>query len=314
MTRVLVTGAAGFIGSHTCETLTARGHETFGIDNFDPYYDQRLKRTNVELIEAAGARFREADIRDAESLASLMDIVKPEVIIHLAAKAGVRNSEKYPAEYVRTNLNGSQSVFDAALRNDVERVVMASTSSVYGATTSVPFTEDQPADSPLQPYAASKRAAEILASTYHSLYGLQTTVTRLFTVYGPRGRPDMMPLLLANSCRFGTEVPLFEGALARDWTYVGDIVDGLIGAAEHPLGFEILNLGRGEPVSLAEFIGEMERISGTRANLARRDRPRTELLVTYADSSRARDLIGFDPRVSVPEGVRRLWEWFESAQ
>lgn len=308
--RALVTGAAGFIGSHTCEALLERNHEVVGIDNFDPYYDTAAKRRNVEEIQRAGVQFREADIRDADELASLFDVVKPEVVIHLAGKAGVRNSERFPAEYVRTNLNGSQAVFDAALRNDVGRIVMASTSSVYGST-SIPFHEDDPANSPLQPYAASKRAAEILASTYHSLYGLQTTVTRFFTVYGPRGRPDMMPFLLARSCKHGMEVPLFEGPLARDWTHVSDIVAGVVAAAETPLGYEILNLGRGAPVALAEFIEEMEKVSGRSANLVARARPATELLSTFADSSRARQLIGFDPQISVPQGVADFWEWYD---
>jgi UDP-glucuronate 4-epimerase len=310
MQRVLITGAAGFIGSHACEAFAQAGYDTVGIDNFDPYYDRRIKQTNVAAIEAAGAQFREADIRDAEGTASLFDVTKPDVIVHLAAKAGVRNSEKFPAEYVQTNVNGTQSVLDAARRNDVERVVMASTSSVYGSASSIPFAEDDPAAAPLQPYAASKRAAEILAGTYCSLYGLQVTVTRLFTVYGPRGRPDMMPYMLARSCRDGSPVPLFEGPLERDWTYVGDIVDGLVQAAENPLGFEILNLGRGEPVALAEFIDEMAAAAGTAPVLEPRARPATELLTTFADSSKARERIGFDPTVSVHEGVARFWDWF----
>ena len=314
MTKVLVTGAAGFIGSHACTALSERGVETVGIDNFDPYYDRAIKDDNAGIVRASGARFIEADIREAEELASLVDVVRPDVILHLAAKAGVRNSERYPTEYVRTNLNGTQSVLEAARRNEVERIVMASSSSVYGSTTEIPFSEDNPADLPLQPYAASKRAAEILAGTYHSLYGVQTTVCRLFTVYGPRGRPDMMPYMLADSCKYGTEVPLFAGALARDWTYVDDIVDGLIGAVETPLGYEVVNLGRGEPVPLSEFIAEMESVSGRPATLADRDRPRTELLVTYADTSKARELIGFEPKVSVPIGVERLWEWFDRSR
>jgi UDP-glucuronate 4-epimerase len=305
MQRVLITGAAGFIGSHACEAFAAAGYDTIGLDNFDPYYDRATKQTNVRVLEAAGAHFREADVRDDEALASLFDVVKPDVVVHLAAKAGVRNSEKFPAEYVRTNVNGTQSVLDAARRTDVGRLVMASTSSVYGSASAIPFVEDDPA-------AASKRAAEILAGTYCSLYGLQVTVTRLFTVYGPRGRPDMMPYMLAKSCRDGTPVPLFEGPLARDWTYVGDIVAGLIQAAENPLGFEILNLGRGEPVPLSDFIDEMTRASGSAPALEQRERPGTELLTTFADSSKARERIGFAPAVSVPEGVARFWDWFAS--
>lgn len=312
--RALVTGAAGFIGSHLCVMLAESDVETFGIDNFDTYYDRATKLKNVQIVRKAHAKFSELDIRDRDALNSFVDVTRPDVIVHLAAKAGVRNSIKFPRQYIETNLLGSQNVFDAALLSDVDRIVMASTSSVYGDCPIIPFPEDFPAVKPLQPYAASKRAAEMLAGTYHHLYGLQTTITRFFTVYGPRGRPDMMPHMLADSIHAGTPVRLFEGDLARDWTYVLDICDGLMRAAHKPLGFEIINLGRGKPEKLNAFIAEMEKVSGGKANLNLTKRPDSEMMLTYADTTRARELLGFEPRFDIEEGVKAMWEWYVREQ
>ena len=312
--RALVTGAAGFIGSHLCEMLTSNDVETFGIDNFDTYYDRAKKMKNAQVVLEAHASFSELDILDRDALNSYVDVTRPDVIVHLAGKAGVRNSIKFPRQYVETNLLGSQNVFDAALLSDVGRIVMASTSSVYGDCSIIPFPEDFPAVNPLQPYAASKRAAEMLAGTYHHLYGLQTTVTRFFTVYGPRGRPDMMPHMLADSVYNGTPVSLFEGDLARDWTYVLDICDGLTRAVHQPLGFEIINLGRGKPEKLNAFIAEMEKVSGGKANLNLTKRPDSEMMLTYADTTKARELLGFEPRFDIEQGVKQTWDWFVAEQ
>jgi UDP-glucuronate 4-epimerase len=211
---------------------------------------------------------------------------------------------------VMANLVGAQNVFDACLASGCDQVVMASTSSVYGNTTVIPFVETDAAVQPRQPYAASKRSAEILAYTYSQVYGLRVTVTRFFTVYGPRGRPDMMPLKLAQSITTGEEVPLFDGDFKRDWTYISDICDGIAAATRKPMEYEIVNLGRGGPESLADFIAEMERVAGKRANLKASRRPASEMLTTWADISKARDLLGYEPKVSIRDGVQYTWDWF----
>lgn len=308
---VLVTGAAGFIGSHLCEHLAGMGKQVIGVDNFDPYYARIDKEHNVDLIRKAGADFRESDIRDYGSIASLIDVTRPEVVVHLAAKAGVRNSVRFPRQYFETNLLGTQNVLDSCRALGVERLVAASTSSVYGNTKEIPFQEDDPCIAPLHPYAASKRSTELLASTYANLYGLQISMLRFFTVYGERGRPDMMPRLLLNSISAGTQVNLYEGRMERDWTHVSDVVEGVTRAVDRPLGFAILNLGRGKPVLLSDFIERLEEVAGAKANLVSAPRPESEMLSTYASTEKLADLLDYEPKVTVQDGVERLWEWWQ---
>ena len=310
--KVLVTGAAGFIGSHLCERLASEGLEVIGIDNFDSYYSTSIKKQNVEHVLESGASFSEVDILDFHSLLALTKDFAPDRIAHLAAKAGVRNSILDPRGYVMANLVGTQNVLDAGLAAECTGVVLASTSSVYADAKDMPFDESWPAANPSQPYSASKRAAEMLSSTYHRLYDLNVSVTRFFTVYGPRGRPDMMPYMLAQSMVDGSPVTLFEGPLERDWTYVDDIVDGVIAAIRRPMGFEIFNLGRGTPVPLSDFIQELELISGRKANIVPVARPDTEMLVTYANTRKSKELLDFKAEVPISDGVRRFWEWFEA--
>lgn len=309
--KVMVTGAAGFIGSHLSEALARDGRNVIGVDNFDPYYSRLDKEVNVESLRAAGADFRESDIRDYGDIASLIDVEKPEVLVHLAAKAGVRNSVKFPRQYFETNLLGTQNILDSCRALGVDRLVLASTSSVYGHTKQVPFIEDDPCDGPLHPYAASKRSIELLAGVYAHLYGLRITVMRFFTVYGERGRPDMMPRMLLRSISDAEPVPLFEGDLARDWTHVSDIVAGLTAAVDRPMDHAVLNLGRGRPVPLAEFIHELEEVAGASANLVATPRPESEMLATYASTDRLEACLGVEPQVSVKEGVARLWDWWQ---
>lgn len=309
--RVLVTGAAGFVGSHLCEHLIDAGHEVLGIDNFDDYYDLSQKRANQARLESRGVSVEFADIRDFDSLARIFWSFKPNKVAHLAGKAGVRNSISNPREYVDVNLNGTQNVLEASRALAVDRVVFASTSSVYNGAQS-PFNEAFPATAPLQPYAASKRGAELLASTYSTLYGLSTIITRFFTVYGPNGRPDMMPHKLLRSAAWGERIVRFEGNFQRDWTYVSDICDGLVRALSVPgLQFEILNLGRGEPQSLSDFISCVEESVGKKANIELAKAPATEMLETFADTAKAGSLIGFSPEVCMTDGVKKMVAWFE---
>lgn len=310
---ILVTGAAGFIGSHLAAQLCLRGDRVIGLDNFNDYYDPAIKRENARLLQAhPNFRMVEADIRDRDGMFALFAGQKITRVAHLAALAGVRNAVLYPDLYVNVDLNGTQNLMDAArLAGTVENFIFASTSSVYGNTAQIPFIETDPCDRPLQPYAAAKRAAEILGYSYHHLYSLNFTVLRFFTVYGPHGRPDMMAYLLADSIYKGKEIPLYDhGQMYRDWTYVDDTVSGIMAAIDRPLGYEIINLGRGEPVLLADFVAIMESLSGRKANLVPTPRLAADFERNEADISKARRLLGYEPRIPVAEGVRRFWEWY----
>jgi len=313
--NILVTGAAGFIGSHVSEILLERGDRVVGVDNFNDYYDPAKKRANAaRLAQYEGFTLLEADIRDRGRMFALFEEARFDAVAHIAAMAGVRNSVAHPALYMDVDLVATQGLMDASRAFGVQNFVFASTSSVYGDTPNVPFRESDPCSEPPQPYAAAKRAAELLGFTYHKLYGLPFTATRFFTVYGPRGRPDMMPYLLAESIYFGKEIPRYEGPFKRDWTYVSDIARGVVAALDTPLGYEILNLGRGEPQSLEAFIRTMEDVAGKRATLVSRPKLEADMLVTYADISKARRLLNFNPTVSMREGVERFWAWYVEEQ
>ncbi len=313
--KVLVTGAAGFIGSHLAERLAEQGDTVVGVDNFNDYYDPARKRRNAEAIcRHPEVTMLEADIRDRARMFGLFETHRFDAVAHIAAMAGVRNSVSNPSLYTEVNLVATQGLMDAAREFGTENFVMASTSSIYGDTDSIPFRETDSCAEPPQPYAATKRAAELLGYTYHKLYGLNFTATRFFTVYGPRGRPDMMPGLLAQSLYHSKTIPLYEGDMRRDWTFISDIVSGVVLALGKPLGYEIINLGRGEPQPLAGFIAEMERVAGKKAKFQPQPKLAADVYVTYADISKARKLLGFEPTVSVREGAERFWRWYEAEQ
>ncbi len=316
--KVLVTGAAGFIGSHLAAKLARRGDEVVGLDNFNAIvYDAERKYGRAqELAQYPNFRMITADITDRERMLAIFAEEKFTAVAHLAALAGVRNAVKYPALYVQVDLNGTQNLMDAALAaGTVQNFVFASTSSVYGNTPIVPFVETDPCDRVLQPYAAAKRGAEILGHAYHHLFGLNFTVVRFFTVYGPSGRPDMMAYLLADSVTKGIEIPLYEGGeMYRDWTYVDDTTDGVVAALDRPLGYEIINLGRGEPTLLRDFVTMIETLAGKKANLVHKPKPAADFVLNQADISKARRLLDYNPQVSVAEGVKRFWEWYVVAE
>ena len=313
--KILVTGAAGFIGSHTCDELLSRGHKVVGLDNLNDYYSPERKRENVSEVEAGDKNsnftFLEGDIRNAAYLENIFAIEKFDAVVNLAAMAGVRVSIEDPHLYVDVNLNGTTTLLEACHKHGVENFVLASTSSAYGNTEIMPFVETDPCDRPLAPYAASKRAAEMMAFTYHHLYGTNCTCLRFFTVYGPRGRPDMMAYKVLDNIFFQTPCKLFNaGEMWRDWTFVTDIVQGVANAAERKLGYEIINIGRGEMVKLADFIGIIEELTGKETNLENAPKIRADVEKTSADISKARELLGYEPKVSVREGVERFWDWY----
>jgi UDP-glucuronate 4-epimerase len=312
--KVLVTGAAGFIGSNVAEKLVRRGDAVVGLDSFNDYYAPAKKRANEKRLRGyPNFRMIEADIRERARMHALFAAEKFDAVAHMAAMAGVRNAISQPALYIEVDLNGTQNLMDAAQAvGGVGNFVCASTSSVYGNTKQIPFVETDPCDRPLQPYAAAKRAAEMLGFTYHYLFGLNFTVLRFFTVYGPNNRPDMMAYLVAESVTRGVEIPLYNGGegMYRDWTFIEDITDGVLSAIDRPLGYEIINLGRGEPILLRDFIALLEEHAGSPANTVSSDKPAADIQYTYADISKARRLLNYHPKVSVREGVNAFWEWY----
>lgn len=313
--KVLVTGAAGFIGGHLAEKLAKRGDDVIGLDNFNDYYDPARKRANEKRLNAyPNFRMIEADIRDRARMLAIFEEEKFDTVAHLAAMAGVRNAVKYPDLYVEVDLNGSQHLMDASRLSGVGNFVFASTSSVYGDTDQIPFVETDSCDKPLQPYAAAKRATEILGHSYHHLYeGFNFTAVRFFTVYGPSGRPDMMAYLVADSITKGKEVPLYEnGQMYRDWTFVDDITDGVVLALDKPLGYEVINLGRGEPTLLKDFVEMLEELAGGKGNFVAKPKIAADVIRTYADTSKAERLLGYQPKVSVVDGVNAFWNWYKT--
>lgn len=312
--RILVTGAAGFIGSHTTDAFLRRGDTVVGLDNLNDYYDPARKRNNLKEIGSAAHpgnfEFVEGDIRNRTLLKDLF-ATKFDAVVHLAAMAGVRVSVEDPWLYYDVNLTGTLNLLDAARESGKPNFVLASTSSAYGRTNVVPFVENDPSDRPLAPYPASKRSAELLGFSYHHLHGIDFTALRFFTVYGPRGRPDMMAYKVFDTMRLGHEIPLYNGGqMHRDWTYVTDIVAGIVAAADRRLGFEIINLGRGEPVLLADFVRSLEELAGRKARLVSAPMMDADVAYTYADITKARTLLDYDPKVPVNDGVRRFYEWY----
>ena len=315
--KVLVTGAAGFIGSHTCDELLSRGHKVVGLDNLNDYYPPERKEANVEEVREADKEgrfhFIEGDIRNAADLDAIIEEGEFDAIVNLAAMAGVRVSIDNPQLYIDVNLSGTLNLLQSAHKHGEENFVLASTSSAYGDTETIPFIETDPCDRPLAPYATSKRAAEMLAYTYHHLFGVNATCLRFFTVYGPRGRPDMMAYKVLDNIFFNTPCNIYnDGEMWRDWTYVADIVQGVANAAERPLGYEIINLGRGEMVKLADFVTLIEEITGKESNLESAPKIDADVERTFADISKAENLLDYSPQTSVKEGIEHFWEWYKT--
>ncbi|MEO0599659.1 MAG: NAD-dependent epimerase/dehydratase family protein [Chloroflexota bacterium] len=282
----LVTGGAGFIGSHISESLLARGEDVVIIDDFNDYYDPQIKRNNIERIQNDKLFVIEGDIRDAKTLNDIFASHSITHIAHMAARSNVRASMNQTPLYMAVNTIGTMNLLEVAVKHDVQQLVMASTSSVYGSTEVIPFVETDSADRPLASYPASKRAAEILAHTYYNLHGLNTTVLRFFNVYGPAGRPDMMPMRLLHATQTGKQMTLFNGGdISRDWTYIGDTVRGVVAALDTPLGYEVINLGVGDPISLRDFVEIIEDVSGKEINKIAVETPPSDPPITYCDNT-----------------------------
>ena len=308
---ILVTGAAGFIGSHVSEALTARGDRVVGLDNFDPFYDPAAKRQNLAgLLADERFEFIEGDIRDIEALARIFDDRNIDGVIHLAARAGVRPSIADPVGYVSTNVEGTVSLLEAARCAGVQRFVFGSSSSVYGAANKVPFSEDQRIDRPISPYAATKVAGEAHCYTHHYLYGLPIVVLRFFTVYGPRQRPDLAINKFVRLLEAGEPIPQFgDGSSSRDYTFIGDIVRGVVAAYDSELTLEIINLGSSSPIRLDEMIQAVADAVGVEAQVEIMENQPGDVPRTYANVDKAAQLLDWEPRFTLAEGLAEFVKW-----
>ncbi len=319
---IVVTGAAGFIGSHVCEALLRRGDRVLGLDNFDSFYARDVKRGNLSEVERTAAslrpgafRFAELDLNNVSAVTDFFERERPTGVIHLAGKPGVRPSMKDPMSFMRANVEATSTVLEASRRTGVKRVALASSSSVYGDQTKTPFSETDDVSNPISPYAASKRACELLAATFHHLYQLPIASLRFFTVYGPRQRPDLaISKFIRLISRGESDTLLGDGSQSRDFTFVDDIVGGVLAAHDRieRHGCRIWNLGHAHPVTVREMLDTIARVVG-KPSLVKPGPPSPgDVQVTYADLSRSRAELGYEPKVNFEEGIRRQWEWFKA--
>jgi UDP-glucuronate 4-epimerase len=334
---VFVTGAAGFIGAAVCERLLARGERVVGLDNFNPYYDPALKRARIALLQDMAARMGtaleliEADLEDRAAVEAVFAQHKPTIVIHLAAQAGVRYSLENPAAYIQANLVGFGHILEGCRHHGVEHLVYASSSSVYGGNTNLPFTEHQPVNHPVSLYAATKKANELMAHTYSHLYGLPATGLRFFTVYGPWGRPDMAPMLFAKAILAGEPIRVFnQGRMRRDFTYIDDIAAGVIACSDKPAtgnpAFDasapdpatswaphrLFNIGNSEPVELLRFIELLEQALGRPAIRDLQPMQPGDVEATAADTALLEAWVGFRPATPIELGVERFARWYRA--
>ena len=314
--NIFVTGAAGFIGSHAAQALIRRGYHVIGVDNFCDFYDRSWKEMNLKSIASDAAsqdlEVEEIDITDGAAIDRLVARAKPAGILHLAAMAGVRPSIEQPAYYARVNVEGTTHLLQAAVKHGVKKFLFASSSSVYGNLGQVPFREDDPVAEPISPYAATKRSGELLCYTVWHLYKLPVFCLRFFTVYGPRQRPDLAIHKFTRLISQGKPVPVFgDGSTSRDYTFVDDIVSGIVASLERCDRYRIYNLGGSDPVTLRELIEELERAIGKQAILDRRPAQPGDVERTFADLARAKAELGYQPKTSLAEGLRKFVTWFK---
>lgn len=310
--RILVTGAAGFIGSHTCQRLLSDGHDVVGVDNFDPFYARAAKEANLSQAKASPRfAFIEADLAEEPAVAGVFERGPFDVVLHLAAKAGVRPSIQDPAGYYRANIMATLQLLQRMIREKpLPRLVFASSSSVYGNAPKTPFSESDAVDHPISPYAATKKAGELLCHTYHHLYGMDVFCLRFFTVYGPRQRPDLAIHKFAKRILAGEPIEVFgDGSTSRDYTYIDDIVQGVVRSVERCKGYEIINLGSDHPVTLTEMVHAVAAACGKAPVVKSLPMQMGDVERTYADIGKARRLLGYEPSTDFAQGVQRFVEW-----
>jgi UDP-glucuronate 4-epimerase len=320
--KVLVTGAAGFIGSHLSERLLAEGREVVGVDNFDDFYEPRIKRQNIAgCLKNKKFRLIEADIRDAGAMDKAVGN-SVEIIIHLAARAGVRPSIVQPLLYADVNINGTMALLEAAKKHKVGKFIFGSSSSVYGNNKKVPFSEGDSVDFPISPYAATKKAGELICHTYHYLYGICVTCLRFFTVYGPRQRPDLAIHKFARLIEQGKPIPIYgDGSMMRDFTYIDDIIDGTVAAINHLTSdelratsdeFSIYNLGNANPISVNDLVAKIENALGKKATREYLPDQPGDVEKTWADISKTAKELGYKPKTTIEEGLAKFVKWLRS--
>ncbi len=310
--KILVTGAAGFIGSHASELLISRGHSVIGIDNFDPFYPKHFKLHNIRgIINKQGFEFNEGDILDKSFLEHIFRARKIDIVIHLAAKAGVRPSIEHIEDYYQTNITGTLNVLETMKGFGVKNMLFASSSSVYGNNTKTPFSESDFVDNPISPYASTKKSGELLCHVFCHLYQLNITCLRFFTVFGPRQRPDLAIHKFTRLIEKGESIPVFgEGSTARDYTYVDDIVGGIYCALSNLGGYRIYNLGESRTVTLKMLIETIEKILGKKAKLDYQPLQPGDVQITFADVEKAKKEIGYDPKFSLESGIHNFVTWY----
>lgn len=311
MKTVIVTGAAGFIGSNLVPALLERGYRIVGIDNFDDTYDVRFKEQNLAPVAHNGHFvLQKLDIRDQEGMKAVFNKEKPDYVVHLAAKADPRKSVDAARLYASVNIDGTLNILELCREHPVENIVIASSSSVYGNSSRIPFAEDEPADRPISPYGATKRSVELLAHTYHHNFNKNITCLRYFNAVGENNRPGLVPYVWGLKLLRGEEIEISgDGSRKRDYTYVGDVAKATIMAMEKPLGFEVMNIGDNAPVSLNELLAAFEKVIGTKARVKSRPSHKASVEATFADITKAKALLGWEPETSLREGLARLVDW-----
>ncbi len=310
--KVLVTGSAGFVGFHVTKSLLDRGDQVVGVDNFNDYYDVDLKEARNEiLIGYDNFKSYKVDISDHKKLNDSLGGESIDKIIHLAAQAGVRYSIDHPFVYERSNLDGFLNILEFARRSEIETLIYASSSSVYGNNKKIPFSEDDNVDTPISLYAATKKANELMAYTYHHLYGLKVTGMRIFTAYGPWSRPDMALYKFVKNISEDRPIEIYNhGKMKRDFTYIDDLVDGVLRCLDKSYECEIFNLGRGKAIKLMDFVHLIEKYMEKDAKKIMKEMQPGDVPITYSDTSKAKKMLGYDPKISIEEGVKRFVEWF----
>ena len=310
--NILITGSAGFIGSHLAEKLLNEKHEIIGLDNFDPFYDPKIKKENIAIaLKNPRYAFIPGDIRDQKLLAKIFSKHHFDCVIHLAAKVGVIPSLSRPAEYFEINVQGALNILEKARSHKIKKIILASSSSVYGANLKIPFSEKDPTDRPLSPYAASKKAMEILAFTFHKLYKMDIAILRFFTVYGPRQRPDMAIHKFTRLISQGKIIPLYgQGKTERDYTYIDDIIQGIANTMKYHRGFEIYNLGTDQPISALRLVHILEKTLNKNAKIKKMPAQAGDLPRTWADISKAKELLRYQPKTKIEEGVKKFAGWY----
>jgi UDP-glucuronate 4-epimerase len=305
--KIVVTGAAGFIGSNLVDNLLKSENQIMGIDNFDPFYDRKLKEINISnALKCTDFHLKEGDIRDVVFVNNCFTEFKPELIVHLAAKAGVRPSLLNPHEYYDVNVMGTLNILESMRRNNITKLIFASSSSVYGNNSKVPFSESDIVDYPISPYAASKKAGELLCHTYHHLYNFDIYCLRFFTVYGLRQRPDLAINKFTKAIIKGEAITLFgDGSSRRDYTYIADIIQGINAAIQNLRGFDIFNLGESQTISLKNLVSLIEKFSERNAKLIYKPMQDGDVFQTYADISKAKDKLGYKPHTNIETGIEK---------